>query len=87
MKFWVLAVLMALLAYRTFEVARSRLPANALARDSRVAIKFDRPSYADAIERTASSVVTIRAMRRIRTRAFRSSPPGLAKCGRIGQRV
>jgi serine protease Do len=65
MKFWVLAVLMTLLAYRTVEVARSRLPANALARDSRVAIKFDRPSYADAIERTASSVVTIRAMRRI----------------------
>ena len=65
MKFWVLAVLMALLAYRTFEVARSHLPADAPARESRVAINFDRPSYAGAIERTASSVVTIRAMRRI----------------------
>lgn len=65
MKFWVLAALMALLAYRTVEIARSHRPAFALARDSRVAIKFDRPSYADAIQRTASSVVTIRAMRRI----------------------
>ena len=65
MKFWVLAALMALLAYRAFEVARWHRPALALVRDSRVAIKFDRPSYADAIQRTASSVVTIRAMRRI----------------------
>jgi Do/DeqQ family serine protease len=65
MKFWVLAALMALVAYQTFEVARPHLPAIALARNSRSAIKFDRPSYADAIERTASSVVTIRALRRI----------------------
>ena len=65
MKLWVLAALMALMVYRTLDVARSHLPAIALARASRVAIKFDRPSYADAIERTASSVVTIRAMRRI----------------------
>ena len=65
MKFWLLAALMGLVAYQTFEAAPPHLPAMALARNSRGAVKFDRPSYADAIERTASSVVTIRAMRRI----------------------
>jgi len=67
MKFWVLAVLLALAAYQALDRARSHSPRDALARDPQVKLRFDRPSYADAIERTASSVVTIRALRRLTT--------------------